>query len=587
MEPVNTSGDERPAVGILIRVSTKRQGERGASTDTQRDDCLAYAERQGWRVELVEEDHESGTGFDRAGYQRLLVAAKLGRIVGVLVRDLSRFGRGDLGATDAEFKAFLSAGCFIAAILDNVIMQPTELMAKRLDVGVKILVNNYYSAMLAENVPPNMARRVREGKWVSSAPFGYRLASAPDGKGKMLEPDPATAWAIPKIFAMAAQGATEVTLVEFARTNGLRASRNQSGKTLTRTSIGRMLENPAYDGKVVWNRRGHGRFRQKGKRPESEIVTADGLHPALVDAETFRQVQARRAERKTYKTYAKKNVVLLDGLVYCGRCGARMRGASNATKGRRYQYYLCANKHDLYSCDQPSVSAQRLDEEVRAVIQRAFDVSDITLESAVEILVKRRESLMADTGKMRARLETQQKQSQRKLERILNESVSEDLTKARREGFQRLLKVCEGELEAIQHDLDRLRPEDAQQRDIDEMILGLKTFARAEKAFVKWGKDEAASKMRHHLISFARYWSAYDPTAWQRVARQFISRVELVGNSRNAQVRVEWSATAQSILGEQVRVLQFARTVRRTPGERSAVRSARLRARTMDRARSP
>lgn len=139
--------------------------------------------------------------------------------------------------------------------------------------------------------------------------------------------------------------------------------------------------------------------------------------------------------------------------------------------------------------------------------------------------------------------------------------MSEDLTKARREGFQRLLKVCEGELEAIQHDLDRLRPEDAQQRDIDEMILGLKTFARAEKAFVKWGKDEAASKMHHHLISFARYWNAYDPTAWQRVARQFISRVELVGNSRNVQVRVEWSATAQSILGEQVRVLQFARTV--------------------------
>src|SRR5450759_4431019 len=98
MEPVNTQPNaERLQVGILIRVSTKRQGEHGASTATQRDECLAYAERQGWQVAEVEEDHESGAGFDRAGYQRLLAAAKAGRIVGILVRDLSRFGRGDLG----------------------------------------------------------------------------------------------------------------------------------------------------------------------------------------------------------------------------------------------------------------------------------------------------------------------------------------------------------------------------------------------------------------------------------------------------------------------------------------------------------
>ncbi len=40
--------------GILIRVSTTRQGERGASVKTQRQDCLAYAERQGWQVVMIE-----------------------------------------------------------------------------------------------------------------------------------------------------------------------------------------------------------------------------------------------------------------------------------------------------------------------------------------------------------------------------------------------------------------------------------------------------------------------------------------------------------------------------------------------------
>ena len=75
---------DRLLVGILVRVSTKRQGERGASTETQRSDCLAYAEREGWTVAVIEEDHDTGTNFDRAGYQRLLSAAKEGRIHGIV-----------------------------------------------------------------------------------------------------------------------------------------------------------------------------------------------------------------------------------------------------------------------------------------------------------------------------------------------------------------------------------------------------------------------------------------------------------------------------------------------------------------------
>src|SRR5437899_10195567 len=62
------SPSEQPFVGVLVRVSTKKQGERGASPETQRADCTIYAEREGWTVALVEEDHETGTDFDRGGY---------------------------------------------------------------------------------------------------------------------------------------------------------------------------------------------------------------------------------------------------------------------------------------------------------------------------------------------------------------------------------------------------------------------------------------------------------------------------------------------------------------------------------------
>ena len=128
-------------VGILIRVSTKRQGEHGISPDTQRTDCMAYCERQGWQVVMVEEDHESGVEFDRAGYQKLLSAAKEGKIGGIVVRDLSRFGRGDLGTSISEFEEFRRAGCLVASASENIILQPTDFLAGRLPPRSKRLSN--------------------------------------------------------------------------------------------------------------------------------------------------------------------------------------------------------------------------------------------------------------------------------------------------------------------------------------------------------------------------------------------------------------------------------------------------------------
>ena len=99
--------------GILVRVSTTRQGERGASVETQRADCSDYTERQGWKVEMVEEDHASGVTFDRTGFRRLADAAKTGTISKLVVYSLDRFGRGDMLSALTELRGFEDAGCEI------------------------------------------------------------------------------------------------------------------------------------------------------------------------------------------------------------------------------------------------------------------------------------------------------------------------------------------------------------------------------------------------------------------------------------------------------------------------------------------
>jgi len=92
---VSTGGHKRVAnrAGILIRVSTARQGQEGASTDVQRRDCGDYCERMGWQVAMVEEDHQSGTSFDRPGFRKLAEAAERGEIDRLVIWDIDRFGR--------------------------------------------------------------------------------------------------------------------------------------------------------------------------------------------------------------------------------------------------------------------------------------------------------------------------------------------------------------------------------------------------------------------------------------------------------------------------------------------------------------
>src|SRR5207244_9650207 len=133
---------------------------------------------------------------------------------------------------------------------------------------------------------------------------------------------------------MAADGQSEAAIMAFVRKHGLSSRRNRSGQTLSRTTIRHILENPVYIGKVAWNREGRGRFRSRGKRPESQVVVADGLHPLLVEDEIFRRVETRLQERRTFKTYTKRNVSLLDGRVYCARCGAKMPLASRLVTTR-------------------------------------------------------------------------------------------------------------------------------------------------------------------------------------------------------------------------------------------------------------
>ena len=161
--------------------------------------------------------------------------------------------------------------------------------------------------------------------------------------------------AIQRLFADYAAGKPTRVLRDELNASGLRTSR---GNWFTVQTILPILENQAYLGKCVYNRRTLSKWHRHidgqsvermddgvEKRPESDWIICDDAWPALVEQKTFDEVQQRRriSKDKTHRRGpAMRSAYLLAGLFFCGVCGGRMTGNTYTNgKGSKSFYYVC------------------------------------------------------------------------------------------------------------------------------------------------------------------------------------------------------------------------------------------------------
>ena len=344
--------------GILIRVSTTRQGERGASVETQRQDCLAYAERQGWQVVMVQEDHQSGTNFDRAGFRKLADAAQQGVIDKLVIYSIDRFGRNLIDGL-IELRGFEDAGVEIHSVTDG------GQVRNDLIRDIRLAIAQDYSRQLSGKVMRAMSYRAETGHWVASPPFGYDLIDCPDcGRGKKLTPN-----AQAPIVTEAAQrfdaGQTYANIRDWLR--------QEHGLIVGLEWVKGRLTNPAYTGDVIYNRRQRGKF----KRAVEEMVVTRDAHPALIDRQTFERIQARF---KAPGAIATPTAMPLDGLVFCGVCGARMYRVTGGQKGHYRFYYACSKQRRFKTCVPNQLPYGRVEAALHSEITETFPFETVKAE---------------------------------------------------------------------------------------------------------------------------------------------------------------------------------------------------------------
>lgn len=308
---------------IYIRVSTDEQADKGFSLQHQEERLRQYCALQNIQVVgFFREDYSAKT-FERPEFQRLLNVIKKEKKLANLLLFLKwdRFSR---NAGDAYG---------MINTLNKLGVEP-QAIEQPLDLNIpenKIMLAFYLAAPEVENdrralnTVAGMRRAKKEGRWVGSAPIGYKNARDERNNPIVIQSDkaPIVKW----IFEELSKGVSSAEVV--------RLEAMKKGLGCARGNYYVLIKNPFYCGKVLI----------PAYKDEPEIVVK-GIHEPIISEDLFEEVQAVMAGRKRNwptKQNAREEFPLRGHLI-CSRCGAKLTASSSKGNGGKYCYYHCTPK---------------------------------------------------------------------------------------------------------------------------------------------------------------------------------------------------------------------------------------------------
>jgi DNA invertase Pin-like site-specific DNA recombinase len=293
---------------------------------------MELARRMGASVAEIYREIVSGDSIAaRPVMQRLLADVEAGLWDGVFVMEVERLARGDTIDQGLLAQTFRYSRTKI--VTPSKTYDPeNEFDEEYFEFGL-FMSRREYKAINRRLIRGREAS-VREGKYVASKPpYGYKKVKLENQKGWTLAPDE-NADAVRYIFQLYVHG-------ENGRQYGIQALARKLNEMRIPPSrhdyweksvIRDMLLNPVYAGKIRWNWRKTVKNMADGavtkSRPRNyneDCICVDGLHPALVDMETFEAAQRILADGPKpplkYKAEIKNP---LSGLIVCEKCGRKM-----------------------------------------------------------------------------------------------------------------------------------------------------------------------------------------------------------------------------------------------------------------------
>jgi site-specific DNA recombinase len=412
------------AIGY-VRRSTDKQDE---SLTQQRERLSTFARQHGWSlVEIYSDDAVSGSELSRPGLEKLIAAASGSDVDIVLIWDRNRLAR-PKDAIDGMLleRRLMAKGTRVVYASNGKVADQS--FGSGLLSYVEHHQNGDYLRKLSRDTSRGLISLVKRGLWPGGPiPFGYDrliidgdtpkrivrsttdggqvvldatsgdvLDTLPRGKSHkkqdhescaLIPSTPERVRAVRCLFEGYAAGKPTRTLRDELNDSGFRTSR---GSYFTVQTLLPMLENPAYIGRAVYNRRTHSKWHRvvgevsvertdEGfeRRDEEDWIVCEDAWEPLVDTDTFKAVQARRTKNKDRNNHHRGNAFksnyLLTGLAYCTICGGKLTGTTQTSgKGYKTRYYTCSRYSAGYKNECPkryTVPADKVEKYILEIIR--------------------------------------------------------------------------------------------------------------------------------------------------------------------------------------------------------------------------
>ena len=169
-------------------------------------------------VGIFEDNGQTGTNFDRAGFETMMETVRSGRANCIVVKDLSRFGRDYVEAGNYLEHIFPFMGVRFISISDGYDSADAT-TADCLTVALKNMVNQMYSKDISRKSGSVLREKMRRGEFIGAfASYGYRKDPA---DGHRIVIDPEAAGVVREIFRRKLEGQSDTAITRWLNTAGV------------------------------------------------------------------------------------------------------------------------------------------------------------------------------------------------------------------------------------------------------------------------------------------------------------------------------------------------------------------------------
>ncbi len=405
---------------IYARYSSDSQTEQ--SIEGQLRVCQEYAKKNNLLVVDTYIDRAmTGTNDLRPDFQRMMKDSYKKQWAFIIVYKLDRFSRDKYESTIHK-RTLKNNGVKLVSAMENIPDSPEGIILESLLEGM----NQYYSAELSQKVKRGLYESYQKGNYTGgSILYGYDVANM---KYVVNEQE---AEIVREVFTKYAQGYTAVAIAKALKERGIR---NKKGKYLDSTKIYKIIANQKYSGKVKYG-----------------DTVYENIYPAIIDEDTWRQVQSIRTSNK-HAPGRKKDIFdfILSGKLACGDCKRLMVGESGTSHtGAKHYYYTClSRRRKRMPCKLKSVPKEWLED---LIIQKTWETlsTEDTLTQIADTLCKIHEKESRNNANLKsllAKKATAEKATQN-LIKAIEQGIITEQTKIR-------LKELETQISALQFDIE-------------------------------------------------------------------------------------------------------------------------------------